>query len=104
MREIINKLITDFNLEVFPTMDIETFKRQTRNPNAIMFDDRRTQITLEMVNNRNLRIPFSERALELLKKYQIPITPRLAGEFALRQMVYLLDLLNRRKRTIVRTR
>jgi hypothetical protein len=103
-RRITQQLIGEFYLEPMPPMPIPEFKRTCGdNPLAIMLDDRGPQITLEFVNawalsleqinaltsqgvplcgGSDLRIPFVARASELLTTEQIPITPRLAGVFA----------------------
>lgn len=83
-RKIIEKLTVEFGLEVLPTMPISEFKKKVgNNPLAIMLEDRGAQITFEVVNDSDLRIPILERAKSLLKKAKLPITPRLAGVFAL---------------------
>lgn len=104
-REIIQQLIAEFNLEVFDTMPILDFKKKTNeNPLAIMLEDRGPQITFEVVNGYDLqpdkanqmeqkipethstydlRVPILELAEELLNKENLPITPRLAGVFAI---------------------
>jgi hypothetical protein len=105
LREIIKQLIAEFNLEVFDTMPILNFRKKTNeNPLAIMLEDRGPQITFEVVNgydlppdkanqlelkmpethgSYDLRIPILERAVELLNRENIPVTPRLAGVFAI---------------------
>lgn len=104
-REIIKQLIAEFNLDVFDTMPILDFKKKTNeNPLAIMLEDRGSQITFEVINgydlqpekasqlemkipethgSYDLRVPILERAEELLDKDNLPITPRLAGVFAI---------------------
>ena len=104
-REIIQRLIQEFKLKVYPTMPISEFeKKSEKNPLSIMLEDRGPQITLEVVNGydlfpeqaqnleiktllahdqHDLRIPILERAEKLLLENNLPITPRLAGVFAI---------------------
>lgn len=105
LREIIQQLIVEFKLETFNTMPVLQFRKKTNgNPLAIMFEDRGPQITFEIANGYNLesekvngldikipethgsydlRIPILEKAEELLKNENLPITPRLGGVFAI---------------------
>ena len=104
-REVANQLIKEFELKVYPTMPIQKFITQVGNdPLSILYEDRGPQITFEMVNaydltddqvkklkhdipithgHLDLRIPMVEMAEKLLTKENLPITPRLGGEFAL---------------------
>lgn len=103
-REIVNQVISEFQLQTYPPMPLSKFKEQFGdNPLAVMYEDRGPQITFEFVNAyqltsrqiealRNhfpnydmadLRIPVAKRAEELLEEKNIPITPRLGGMFAL---------------------
>lgn len=104
-REVIQNLIAEFKLKVFPATPIAEFKKKTGNdPLAIMVEDRGAQITFEVVNaydlspkqiselqvkvpnthgSYDLRIPILERAEKLLEEHDLPITPRLAGVFAI---------------------
>ncbi|MFA6981253.1 MAG: hypothetical protein WC209_18145 [Ignavibacteriaceae bacterium] len=104
-REIIQQLVSEFKLDVFDTMPVLEFKKKSNeNPLAIMLEDRGPQITFEVVNGHDLqpdkanqlelkipkthssydlRIPILERAEKLLSKENLPITPRLAGVFAI---------------------
>lgn len=104
-REIINQIITEFKLTVYPTMPVDKFiHKSNRNILSVMLEDRGPQITFEFVNSYDLnpqdlsqiqteipkthgaydlRIPIMERADFLLKKAHIPISPRLGGVFAL---------------------
>lgn len=88
-RAIIKQLLKEFKLKIHPTMPVKKFKQKTGDdPRAIMFEDRGPQITFEVVNgydlpDGDLRLPIVERAHELLEKADIPITARLAGEFAI---------------------
>lgn len=103
-RRIINQLISEFRLKVFPAMPIPEFTSKSNgNPLSIMLEDRGPQITFEVINGyllspdqikavqkeiphfnitNDLRIPIIKRAEELLKEEKIPVTPRLAGVFA----------------------
>jgi hypothetical protein len=84
-RSIIDQLINEFSLTALPAMPLAEFKRLAGNSvTTIMLEDRRSQITFEMVNSS---LPFRQkvhdRAFELFTQANIPITPRMAGEFAL---------------------
>ena len=103
-REVINTIVKEFGLKTFPTMPIEDFKKKTaEDPLSIMLEDRGPQITFEVVNgydlssekakkigilspnnqgHYDLRVLILERAEKLLSEKGLPITPRLAGEFA----------------------
>lgn len=103
-RELIDKLISEFNLETYPTMPVSEFIEQSQgNPLAVMLEDRGPQITFEVVNGYqltaeqtndlnldipetdgtyDLRTPILKRANELLKEAGLPINARLAGVFA----------------------
>ena len=103
-RELVQKIIAEFKLKVYPTMPVFQFTQKTKgDPLAIMLEDRGPQITLEVVNgydltveditklavsipetkgSYDLRIPILERADELFKEANLPITPRMAGVFA----------------------
>ncbi len=104
-RKIIKRLVKEFKLKVFPTMPIPDFENISKeNPLSIMVEDRGPQITFEVVNGYDLspekskeleimipkthgtydlRIPILERAEHLLAEANLPITPRLAGVFAI---------------------
>lgn len=104
-REIVRRLIEEFELKTYPTMPIAEFVTKVKSdPLSILFEDRGPQITFEMVNaydlsdeqlkklkheignthgHFDLRIPVMEAAEKLLRDANLPITPRLGGEFAL---------------------
>jgi hypothetical protein len=104
-REAIQEIIAEFRLQTFPTMPIPEFEAKSGgNPLAIMIEDRGPQITFEVVNgydlspeqaqqlqievplthgHYDLRIPILERAEAILSGRGLPITPRLAGVFAI---------------------
>jgi hydroxymethylpyrimidine pyrophosphatase-like HAD family hydrolase len=104
-REITQQLISEFRLNTYPTMPKPEFRILSKgDPFSIMLDDRGPQITFEVVNGaflskdrassmgidipetngvHDLRIPIMERAEELFLENDIPITPRLAGTFAI---------------------
>lgn len=103
-REIIQVLLKEFKLKANPTMPIGEFKQKFGDdPLEIMIEDRGPQITFEIVKGYNIpavqakklgfntiseenfdiREPILERASELLKSNNLPITPRLAGVFAI---------------------
>jgi len=104
-REIIEQLITEFKLKVHKPTTASKFKQQYGdNPLDVILEDRGPQITFEFINGYDLtpeqeaelevavpqthgaldlRIPVLERADVLLQAADIPITPRLAGTWAL---------------------
>lgn len=104
-RKIVDDMILEFQLEVYPTQPPDKFKIESRNkPYAVMFDDRGPQITLEFVNGSNLtpkqlkelgidiplrngrydlRTPFFEKIEKTLEDANIPVTPRMAGDFSI---------------------
>ncbi|MCX6790851.1 MAG: hypothetical protein NTV62_01490 [Candidatus Gribaldobacteria bacterium] len=104
-REVIRELVDEFKLKILPTMPIVEFEKKTNgNPLSVMLEDRGPQITLEVINgydlsleqaekleiqvpqthgHYDLRIPILERAEKLLEENGLPITPRLAGVFAI---------------------
>lgn len=105
-REIIKELIKEFRLETYPPRyNEETFRKiSNNNPLAVMYADRGPQITFEVANAYNLsaeqagksgidvpmiqghydlRIPILECAEKLFTINNIPITPRLAGMYAI---------------------
>lgn len=104
-REIVNQVVKEFKLEVYPAMPIAEFRaRAGGNPLAVMVEDRGPQITFEVVNgydltseqkkelevnvpnthgNLDLRVPMLERIDQLLQEHDLPVTPRLAGVFAI---------------------
>lgn len=103
-RKLVEKLIAEFKLKIYPTMPVSKFVKKTKNnPLAIMMEDRGPQITFEVVNGydlttkqinelevsipeihgtHDLRIPILERAGELFEGANLPITSRLGGVFA----------------------
>ena len=103
-RDKTQELLTEFGLRTYPVEPKIEFRKKFSDPLDIMFDDRGPQITLEVVNgvdltdeqvaalphdvpetygSRDLRIPILERAEQIFEQAQIPITPRLGGNFAL---------------------
>jgi hypothetical protein len=104
-RRVIRSLIEEFRFRTFPTMEIPVFQAASRgDPLAIMLDDRGAQITFDMPNSHelpiklaqelnvpytggqdtfDLREPVMRRAAELLRAGDLPISARLAGEFAI---------------------
>jgi hydroxymethylpyrimidine pyrophosphatase-like HAD family hydrolase len=104
-RMVIQQLITEFKLVAHEPMGAVEFMKQTNNnPLAVILEDRGPQITLEFVNSYDmsveqekllevtvpqthgsydLRIPVLERALSLYEEAGLPITPRLAGQWAI---------------------
>jgi hypothetical protein len=105
-RKAVNQLVEEFGLRTHPAQPkIEFWEKVGRDPRDIMLDDRGPQITMEVVNGhdltdeqvalfnhemplthdgrRDLRLPLMQRAGELFAEMNVPITPRLAGTFAL---------------------
>ncbi len=102
-RTITAQIVAEFSLRAHPVMPVQQFiERIGSHPQDIMVDDRGPQITFELVNGfdllpeqirrldipnangvRDLRIPIARRAEELFEMNGIPVTPRLAGVFAI---------------------
>jgi hydroxymethylpyrimidine pyrophosphatase-like HAD family hydrolase len=103
-REIVEQVVHEFHLQPHETMPVKEFKETYGdNPLTVMLEDRGPQITFEFVNAYNLttmqieklrnhfpnfdmsdlRIPVMERIQQLFSDAQIPVTPRIAGVFAL---------------------
>ena len=104
-RVVTQQLITEFRLTPFPPMPIADFKiERGEEPWHVMLDDRGPQITIEFPNafdlsnaaceqvhrrlgssfeGQDLRIPVLHRAQQLLGAHAVPVTPRIAGMFAL---------------------
>jgi len=103
-RELVAKVINEFELKVYPAMPlIEFYKVAGRDPLSIMVEDRGPQITFEVVNGYDLtlkkvnrlrfnvyktnerydiRIPIIQFAKELLNEHDLTVSPRLGGVFA----------------------
>ena len=103
-REILRGIIDDFGFLVLETMPRDRFAEVSGgDPKIIMYEDRRAQITFEVVNgcnlndeqygyfkervpyllpDRDLRVSIIRHANELFEKKNIPITARAAGTFA----------------------
>lgn len=104
-RGVVDQIVEEFKLKKYDTMPTADFKKEAGNdPLAIMYEDRGPQITFEVINayelseeqaarlpvpaeadhegNYDYRIPMMRRATELLQQHNIPITPRMAGEYA----------------------
>lgn len=99
----IQTLLSEFLLTPHPVMKINQFKQITKNdPFSILYENRRLQISLDFINNRDpihwvqkglnnlifqqdndIRISIQRRARELLTKENLPIEPHLAGTFAI---------------------
>ncbi len=104
-RDVVDQLVSEFGLRPHPAQPkVEFWDKIGRGPLDIMLDDRGPQITFEVVNGTDLtgedleklpytvplthgkydlRIAIMNRANELLSINNIPITPRLGGNFAL---------------------
>jgi len=104
-RETVHQLIREFNFQTHPVMPRPQFQQTTLgDPLAIMFDDRKAQITFELHNahdlqpdqiallqikvplhqgKRDMRTPVIDRANELFEQYDVPITARRGGVAAI---------------------
>jgi hypothetical protein len=104
-RKVVRQLFTEFRLVAHPPMPIPEFELlHGGEPWHVMVDDRGPQITIEFPNayqlshtarervsrrlgreveESDLRIPVSQRARQLLEACSVPVSPRLAGIFAL---------------------
>lgn len=104
-RTVINQLIEEFKLKVYSTRPKPQFIEDSKgDPLSIMLDDRGPQITFEVVNGTKLtgeqlqalgyeaqdlkatydfRSILMERAKMLLAEAGLPISPRLAGVYAI---------------------
>ena len=104
-RAVTQQLIAEFRLTPFPPMPIPDFKlRHGEAPCNVLIEDRGPQITIEFPNaydlsnsaceqvrrrlgsgfdGQDLRIPVLRRAQQLLDSHSVPVTPRIAGMFAL---------------------
>jgi hypothetical protein len=104
-RIVTQQLITEFRLIPFPPMPISDFRLQHgEEPWHVLLDDRGPQITIEFPNayalsdaaceqvhrrlggsfeGQDLRIPVLQCAQRLLEAHAVPVTPRIAGMFAL---------------------
>jgi hypothetical protein len=104
-RAVTGQLLTEFRLTPFAPMPIADFKRQHgQEPWQVMLDDRGPQIIIEFPNayqlshtaceqvrrrigsrfeGQDLRMPVLQRARQLLEAHAVPVTPRIAGMFAL---------------------
>jgi hypothetical protein len=104
-RLVTRQLIAEFRLVPSLPMPIADFRhRHGAEPWQVMLDDRGPQITIEFPNayelseaacaqmqrrlgrgfdGRDLRIPVQQRAQQLLEAHAVPVTPRIAGMFAL---------------------
>ena len=103
-RDIVDDLLKEFALEAHPVTPLEQFRAQYGNdPFHIILEDRGPQITLEVVNGYDLddeqralvakrlpqhadvvdlREPIAAWVTERLQAAGVPVTPRLAGVFA----------------------
>lgn len=104
-RLAVDQVIKEYKLRTHPAMPkLEFLKKFGNHPLEVMLDDRGPQITLEFINGADLqpdqiksleisipqthgqydlRIPVLERAEQLFKKFNVPISPRLGGTMAL---------------------
>lgn len=104
-RAVVNQVIDEFGLRTHGVRPKPEFIEAYQDPLDIMIEDRGPQITFEFVNathlteeqvaqlpydvpesaigTYDLREPVLERTQVLLKEANVPVTPRLAGNFAL---------------------
>jgi hypothetical protein len=104
-RQVVDQLVSEFGLRPHPAQPKTDFWVTVgRDPLDIMLDDRGPQITMEVVNGidltgdqlerlpypvpptrgkYDLRITIMNRATELLATNNVPVSPRLGGNFAL---------------------
>ena len=104
-RTVVNQVIDEFGLRTHGVRPKPEFKKAYQDPLDVMIEDRGPQITFEFVNathltedqveqlpydvpesaigTYDLREPVLERTQALLKEANVPVTPRLAGNFAL---------------------
>ncbi len=105
-RQAVEQLLSEFGLRPHSVRPkTEFWDTVGRDPRDIMLDDRGPQITMEVVNGhdlsteqvtsftqdiplthdgrRDLRIPLMQRAEVLFAEFNIPLSPRLGGVFAL---------------------
>lgn len=104
-RQAVAQLVQEFQLRPHPAQPkVEFWASIGRDPLDIMLDDRGPQITLEVVNGidltgdelerlpypvpltrgkYDLRIAIMDRAKELFAANNVPVSPRLGGNFAL---------------------
>lgn len=103
-RSIMKRIVKEYRLELLPTMTTGRFmEKYSGRPNTIMYEDRGAQITFEMLNavklsdvayreakeyapfmvdDRDLRVSIIRYANALFERYDLPVTARLAGTFA----------------------
>lgn len=104
-RDAVNQLVREFGFRIHATRPKQIFRETvSTDPHDIMFEDRGSQITMQLTNafdlsdeqyatikhevpfthgQRDLRIPVMERAQELFDTASLPITPRLGGTTAI---------------------
>lgn len=104
-REAVNEVIERFEFKKYETMPKPKFREVSLcDFKSIMYEDRSSQITFEVVNScslndeqcahyesilgsplksRDLRVSVVEYANELFERYSLPVTARLAGNFAI---------------------
>jgi hypothetical protein len=103
-RDVIQQLLGEFGLVAHPSMPIAKFAQLHGEPWDVILEDRGPQITIEFPNafeledtarkrlcerlgfdlaETDFRVPVWRRAQQLLQARALPVTPRLAGGFAL---------------------
>ena len=87
-REKINQLINEFDLKLYKSMPKDEFTELTNSmPNAVIFEDRESQITFEVMNDLALREKMIARGKELMQEANLPIGVFKGGEYAIDFMV-----------------
>ena len=104
-RQVVDELVAEFKLKKYPPQPVEQFRGAVGDdPLSIIYEDRGPQITLEVINGYDMtesqhqaalaQLPNLEEVVDLrepmltwianrLKRQGVPVTPRLAGVFAL---------------------
>ena len=94
LRAIVAQIVDRFDLQTFPTMPLDHFRRQAGDqPSAVMLEDRGPQITIEFPNllpsdvkspdPGNLRSVIANFAQDLFHKNEMPIRSVLGGDISL---------------------
>ena len=87
-REKINQLIQEFDLKLYNSMPKDEFTKVTKAmSNAVIFEDRESQITFEVMNDLDLREKMISRGKELMEEGNLPIGVFKGGEYAIDFMV-----------------
>jgi hydroxymethylpyrimidine pyrophosphatase-like HAD family hydrolase len=83
-RNIMENLINEFGLEIFPPINPNIFAINSGNdPKKIIYDDRGPQITFEIVNAPQMRESIVTKAMIMIDDAKLPIDIALGGRFAI---------------------